>query len=103
VSDEENPYGDISDSRNASDDGSRVKIGAEAALASVSYDFRQSIGTRARITSLKNSAHYFLKGFARPPDIESILDPKENEVVVFKDFFITGLRIPPHPVLLGIL
>jgi hypothetical protein len=39
VSDEENPFGDMGDSENASDDGSRVKIGAEATLASVSYDF----------------------------------------------------------------
>jgi hypothetical protein len=29
--------------------------------------------------------------------------PKENEVIVFEDFFVAGLRIPPHPVLLEIL
>jgi hypothetical protein len=92
ASDEENPCGDISDSRNASDDGSHVKIEAEAALAGVSYDFGQSIVIRAHITSLENSARYFPKGFARPPGMEFVLDPKENEVVVFEDFFVAGLR-----------
>jgi hypothetical protein len=31
------------------------------------------------------------------------LDPHENEVVVFKDFFPVGLCMTPHPVLLDIL
>jgi hypothetical protein len=30
-------------------------------------------------------------------------DPKENEAVVFEDFFVVGLHIPSHPVLLDIL
>jgi hypothetical protein len=101
--DEENLSGNTSDSRNASDDGSHVKIGAEAALAEVSYDFGQSIVTRACIRSLENYARYFLKGFARLLGMESVPDPKENEAIVFKDFFIAGLHIPLHPVLLDIL
>jgi hypothetical protein len=48
--------------KKASDDSGCVKIGAEVALASMSYDFGQSKLTRAHITSLENSAHYFLKG-----------------------------------------
>jgi hypothetical protein len=72
VSNEENPCGDTSDSGNASDNGIHVKIGAEAALVGVSYDFRQSTVTRASITSLKNSARYFPNGFARPPGMESV-------------------------------
>jgi hypothetical protein len=39
VSNEENPSGDTGDSENASDDGSHVKIGAEAALVDVRCDF----------------------------------------------------------------
>jgi hypothetical protein len=39
-SDEENPSGDTGYSGNASDNGCHVKIGAEAALAVMSYDFR---------------------------------------------------------------
>jgi hypothetical protein len=98
ASNEENPSEDTGDNGNASDNDSRVKIGVVAALAGVSYDFRQPKLTRAHITSLKNSAHYFLKGFARSPDVESVLDHKENEAVVFEDFFIASLRITPHPI-----
>jgi hypothetical protein len=102
-SDDENPSGDIGENRNTSDNGGHMKIGAEAALAGLSYDFGWSKITQGHIASLGNSARYFPKGFGRPPDIEYVLNPKENEVVVFKDFFITGHRIPPHPVLLEIL
>jgi hypothetical protein len=38
-SDEENPSEDTGDSGNASDNGGHVKIGAEATLAGMSYDF----------------------------------------------------------------
>jgi hypothetical protein len=55
---------------------------------------------RCRISDLKNSFRFFSKGFARPLGVESIPVPKENEGVVFEDFFIAGLRIPPHPMLL---
>jgi hypothetical protein len=41
-SDGENPSEDTSDSGDAFDNGGRVKIGAEAAVAGVSYDFSQS-------------------------------------------------------------
>jgi hypothetical protein len=70
---EENSSRDTSDSGNVSDDGSHVKIGAEATVADVSYDFGRLTVTRASITSLKNFAHYFSKGFARLPDMESVL------------------------------
>jgi hypothetical protein len=69
---EKNPSGDTSDSGNASDNDGHVKIGAEVALAGMGYDFGQSKVTRARITSLENSAHYFSKGFAQPPSVESV-------------------------------
>jgi hypothetical protein len=48
-------------------------------------------------------AHYFLKGYARAPDAESVPDPHENEMVVFEDFFAAGLHMPPHSVILDIL
>jgi hypothetical protein len=59
--------------------------------------------TRGHILDLENSFCFFLKGFAQPLGVESVPIPKENEAVVFDDFFIAGLRIPPHPVLLDIL
>jgi hypothetical protein len=89
-SDEEKPSEDTDDNRNASDNGGCVKIGAEAALVGMSYAFGQSKVTRACITSLKNSAHYFLKGFARAPGVKFVPVPKENEAVVFKDFIIAA-------------
>jgi hypothetical protein len=58
---------------------------------------------KAHVTSLESFTRYFLKGFTRSPSTESILDPQENEVVVFKDFFAAGLCIPWHPILLDIL
>jgi hypothetical protein len=66
-SDEENLSEDTSDSRNVSDNGTRVKIGAEAALIGLSYDFGQSKVTRVGIMSLQNSARYFLKRFPGRP------------------------------------
>jgi predicted hydrocarbon binding protein len=80
-----------------------MKIGAEAALVGISYDFGQSTVTKAHIASLESFACYFPKGYGQSPDAESVLDPRENEVVVFKDFFTAGLRMPPHSVLLDIL
>jgi hypothetical protein len=49
------------DDETASDNSSRVKIGAEAALTGISYDFGKSGVTKARIASLENVTHYFQK------------------------------------------
>jgi tRNA A37 threonylcarbamoyladenosine synthetase subunit TsaC/SUA5/YrdC len=35
--------------------------------------------------------------------MESMPAPRVDEAIVFDDFFTTGLRMPPHPVLLDIL
>jgi hypothetical protein len=40
-----------------------VKIGVEAALASISYEFGKSGITKARIASLESFTHHFLKGY----------------------------------------
>jgi hypothetical protein len=34
---------------------------------------------------------------------ETISEPDSDEVVLFEEFFTTGLRMPPHPVLANIL
>jgi hypothetical protein len=39
----------------------------------------------------------------RDPGEETVPKPKSDEVVVFEEFFTTGLRMSPHPVLLDIL
>jgi hypothetical protein len=102
-SDREDQSEGSGDSETASDNGNRVKIGAEATLAGIIYDFGQLTIMKARLASFESFARYFPKGYARPPSAESIPVPHEDEAVVFKDFFIVGLRTPPHPVLLDIL
>jgi hypothetical protein len=101
-SDGENSSDGSGGSENASNSGGHMKIEAEAALADVSYDFGQSTVAKASVIALKSFALYFLKGFARPPGAESVPDPRENEAVVFEDFFATGHRISPHLILLDI-
>jgi hypothetical protein len=46
---------------------------------------------------------YFLEGEARAPGAETVLEPNGDETVVYEDFFITGLRMPPHLALADIL
>ena len=44
------------------------------------------------------SKGYFPEGVCRPPGPEVFPVPRSGEVVVFKDFFTAGLRIPMDPV-----
>jgi hypothetical protein len=101
-SDREDQSEGSGNSETASDNSGHLKIGAQAALAGMSYDFRQSTVMKACLASLESSAHYFPKGYARPPSVESVQVPSEDEVVVFEDFFIAGLCMPPDPILLDI-
>jgi hypothetical protein len=48
-------------------------------------------------------AGFFSPGAGRAPLDELIPTPKEGEIVVFRDFFICGLRFPCDPVLPAIL
>jgi hypothetical protein len=34
---------------------------------------------------------------------EVVLDPHDDEVVVYKEFFLVGLRFPSHPLVVGVL
>jgi hypothetical protein len=102
-SDQENQSEGSGDSETASDDGECMKIGAVAALAGISYDFSQSTFLEARLAFFESVNHYFLKGYGQLPGVESVPNPQENEAVVFEDFFVAGLHMPPHPVLMDIL
>jgi hypothetical protein len=86
-SEDHNASDDTGDSGNASNNGGHVKIGAEAALAGMSYDFGRSKVTRGHISDLEKSFCFLPKGFAQSPDVESVPIPKENEAVVLEDFF----------------
>jgi hypothetical protein len=46
---------------------------------------------------------YFIEGSAREPGEEVILDPGDDEDVVFEEFFVAGFRMPPQLVLTDIL
>jgi hypothetical protein len=59
--------------------------------------------TKARLVSLGSNNHYFLKGYGRPPGTEFVPNPRPDEAVMFEDFFVARLRMPPHPVLMDIL
>jgi hypothetical protein len=74
-----------------------------AAAAGITFDFNASDVGKACITSMENNTHYFPKGYRRPPSAESVPEPRANEVVVFEDFFIVGLHMPPHLALADIL
>jgi hypothetical protein len=46
---------------------------------------------------------YFLESEARTPGAETVPEPNGDEAVVYEDFFIIGLCMPPHPALANIL
>jgi hypothetical protein len=62
-SEDDNAFDDTGDSGNASDNGGRMKIGAEATLAGMGYDFRRSKVMRGHVSDLRSSFRFFLKGF----------------------------------------
>jgi hypothetical protein len=46
---------------------------------------------------------YTKEGKARAPGSETVLTPRPNEVVVFRDLFIAGLRFPLDGAIVSIL
>jgi hypothetical protein len=46
---------------------------------------------------------YFAEGEAQAPGTEVVLKPDSDEAIMYEDFFIAGLRLPPHPALGDIL
>jgi hypothetical protein len=46
---------------------------------------------------------YFLEGEARPPGAETMPEHDNDEAIVYEDFFVAGLRMPPHLALANIL
>jgi hypothetical protein len=75
-----------------SDEGSRTH----------SYYFRPSTVTISGVQEIIDRG-YFTEGGARVLGEETISEPDSDEVVLFEEFFTTGLRMPPHPVLANIL
>jgi hypothetical protein len=46
---------------------------------------------------------YFAESEARAPGAEAVPEPNNDDVVVYEDFFDTGLCMSPHPALAEIL
>jgi hypothetical protein len=46
---------------------------------------------------------YFADGMGREPGEETVLEPHVEEAILFEEFFIARLGMPPHPVLAIIL
>jgi hypothetical protein len=67
-----------------------------------SYDFRASSVTVGRIRQLEPLG-YFAEGLACESGEETVPEPNTNEAIVFKEFFVVGLRMPPHLTLMEIL
>jgi hypothetical protein len=96
-------FGDISDDR--SDDGADMQGGSEAMdphESSYSYVFGSSTVTVGRIRQLA-SLGSFANGAARESGEEIVPELTEDDAVVFEEFFIAGLRMPPQPMLADIL
>jgi hypothetical protein len=91
------------DSETTSDDSRHLKVAVVAASAGITYDYGSSGVTKAHTGLMENYARYFPKGYDRAPGVKLVPEPRANDVVVFDDFFIAGLCMPPHPVLVDIL
>jgi hypothetical protein len=46
---------------------------------------------------------YFVEGEARAPGAETVPEPDSDEGIVYEEFFVAGLCMPPHPTLADIL
>jgi hypothetical protein len=63
---------------------------------------RSSTITVGKIKEMEEKC-YFPEGEARAPGDETVQEPNGDKAVVYEDFFIAGLRMPPHPALANIL
>jgi hypothetical protein len=66
------------------------------------YYFGSSTITIGKIKEMVEKG-YFLEGEPRAPRAETVLEPDNDEAIVYKDFFVASLRIPSHPSLADIL
>jgi hypothetical protein len=94
-----------SSSSGSESDNAAQEEGSEAVdprESSQSYVFGPSIIMVDRVRKMA-SLGYFAEGTAREPGEEVVLEPTEDEAIVFKDFFAAGICMPPPPALAYIL
>lgn len=70
--------------------------------ATVSFDFGLSRVTLKQLDEFTKMG-WFPHDLARPSEGEVIPDPRDNEVVIYKEFFTVGLRFLPHPLIVRVL
>jgi hypothetical protein len=66
------------------------------------YYFGSSTITISKIKEMVEKC-YFSEGKAHAPGAETMLEPENDEAVVYVDFFVAGLCMPLHPALADIL
>jgi hypothetical protein len=66
------------------------------------YNFGASTITLSRIKEMTEKG-YFADGEARAPRAETVPELEEGEAIVYEDFLVAGLRMPPHAALVDIL
>jgi hypothetical protein len=96
----------------ASEDESHVSSGADSSdsmdegasdnVNSQTYCFGASTITQGHIKGMVDKG-YYVDGEVRVPKEQMIPEPNDDEAVVFKDFFVAGLRMPLHSALVDIL
>jgi hypothetical protein len=64
------------------------------------YSFGRSVIYGGDVASLQKNR---MIGTARAPGRETVPNPQENEVVIFRDLLFVGLRFPLHPAVVDIL
>jgi len=83
-------------------EGSETAGGANASAEAISFDFRPSKVTKDDL-EVYAKLRWFFEGDERPPEGETMPAPRDDEVVVFREYFLSGLRFPMIPFVLGVL
>jgi hypothetical protein len=78
------------------------EVADSASDAVVSFEFGLSRVTLSDLDDF-TKAGWFPRDLARPSEGEAVPDPHDDEVVVYKEFFLAGLRFPVHPLVVGVL
>ena len=78
------------------------EVADSASDAAVSFEFGLSRVTSSDLDKFAK-AGWFARDLARPSEGEVVPDPHDDEVIVYKEFFLAGLRFPSHPLVVGVL
>jgi hypothetical protein len=72
-----------------------LKEGVSDDANSKTYYFGLSTISVDKIKEMEEKG-YFLEDEAHTLGVETVLEPNDNEAVVYEDFFVVGLCMPPH-------